>query len=205
MAHLAPDEFVDLAENVADAAAEAHVASCEACRTRVESLRHALRAAEADPAAEPSPLFWAHLAARIGGAVRREPAPRAVWGEWMWRLAPIGAVALLVAAIGIGWATRQRAPAGPAVPPGVLAGAAPASADRMLEADDADDASWRLVSDFSSQFSVDEAEASGVLPAPGGADRALSQLDEGERAELARILLEELEARRIAVPQAPGA
>jgi hypothetical protein len=198
MAHLAPEQFVDLADGVADAAVEAHAASCEACRSRFESLRDALRAAEADLAAEPSPLFWPHLAARIGDAVRREPAPRAAWHGWAWRLAPIGAVAALLVVIGIGWAIRQRAPVD-------LAGAAQAAGDRVIGDDDAEDPSWRLVSELSSQISLDEAEASGVFPAPGGTDRALSQLDEGERAELGRILLEEIEARGPAVPQAPGA
>ena len=205
MAHLAPEQFVDLADGVADAAAQAHAASCEACRSRLESMREALRAAEADRAVEPSPLFWPHLAARIGVAVRRERAPRATWRGWVWRLAPIGAVAVLVVAIGISWAIRERAPVGPADPAGGVAGAAQASGDRVIDADDADDPSWRLVSELSSHISLDEAEASGVFPAPGGTDRALWQLDEGERAELARILLAEIEGQGLAVPQAPGA
>ncbi len=69
----------------------------------------------------------------------------------------------------------------------------------------ADDPSWLLVSVLSAEVSVEEAEASGVLPLPGSADRALMQLDGAERMELAKILREELAAKTPAAPQGPGA
>ena len=66
-------------------------------------------------------------------------------------------------------------------------------------------ASWLLVSDLSGELNVDDAEASGALPLPGGVDRALTQLDDTERVELARILREEIAARTPHTPQGPGA
>jgi hypothetical protein len=44
-----------------------------------------------------------------------------------------------------------------------------------------------------------------VLPPLGGADKALLQLDDAERLELARILREEIGTRARAVPRGPGA
>ena len=79
MTHLSTERIVDVAEGCADAASAAHAAGCDACRAKVDALRDAWRLAEADAAPEPSPLFWPHLAARIGEAVRREPAPVPVW------------------------------------------------------------------------------------------------------------------------------
>jgi hypothetical protein len=85
-------------------------------------------------------------------------------------------------------------------------GAAPA-AQALFEAppgaDSAEDPSWILVSELSSEVSVEEAEAHGGLP-PGGTEKALLQLDSAERLELARILREELGARAAVVPPGPG-
>jgi len=81
--------------------------------------------------------------------------------------------------------------------------------DRLLrlaaDPDLADDPSWLLVSVLSAEVSVEEAEASGVLPPPGSVDRALMQLDGAERVELAKILREELAAKTPVAPQGPGA
>jgi hypothetical protein len=54
-------------------------------------------------------------------------------------------------------------------------------------------------------MSVKDAEASGVLPPPGATDKALLQLDDEERAELARILRDEIGAWAALEPQGPGA
>jgi hypothetical protein len=201
MTHLSSDHIVDVVEGCADAASASHAAGCDACRAKVEALREALRLAESDPPPEPSPLFWPSLAARIGEAVRREPARMPPWRMWAWRLAPIGAAAVLVIAIGIGGRMSSSDP-GAGSP-----GAAPA-AQALFEAppgaDSAEDPSWALVSELSSDVSLDEADAHGVL-LPGGTEQALLQLDGAERVELARILREELGARVAAVPQGPGA
>jgi len=205
MTHLSPAQIVDVAEGCADGASAAHAAECGACRSKADAVAEAIRIAGADPQPEPSPLFWPHLAARVGSAVRRERAPASAWRRWGARLVPLGAAALLVAAIGVGMQMRSGGPGGGAPAPGGAARvAADSSEDARLPGDAADDPSWMLVSDLSAEVSVEEAEASGVLPAPGGAEKALLQLDAAERVELARILREEIGARRAVERPGPG-
>jgi hypothetical protein len=205
MTHLSPAQIVDIAEGCADAASTAHAAACEACRSKADAVAEAMRIAGADPEPEPSPLFWPHLAARVGSAVRRERAPASAWRWWGARPVPFAAAALLVAAIGVGMQMRSGGPGGGAPAPGGAARvAADSSEDARLPGDAADDPSWMLVSDLSADVSVEEAEASGVLPAPGGAEKALLQLDAAERVELARILREEIGARGSLERPGPG-
>jgi len=197
MTHLSPGQVVDVADGCAAPALTAHAAACTSCRAKVESILDAARLAAEDPRPEPSPLFWPQLAARIGEAVRREQAPVAPWRLWVCRLAPLGAVAVLMIAVGIG--SRLWTPGSPSAAPEAPV-AAPAA-----DHDPADDPSWLLVSVLSAEVSVEEAEASGVLPPPGSVDSALTQLDGAERAELAKILREEMAAKAPVVPQSPGA
>jgi hypothetical protein len=207
MKHLSPEQLVDVADGCAPRGPVAHAEACEACRAQVESIREAVDLAGTDPQPEPSPLFWPHLAARIGEAVRLERAPAAVRRSWGWRLIPVGAMAVLVIAAGLGlrvWSgTRDSGTAAPGAP--VPPAPVQAAAEEDAGFDTADDPSWLHVSDLSADVSVEEAEASGALQAPGGVDRALAQLDDAERIELARILRAEMAPRTPATPQGPGA
>ena len=206
MTHLSPDQLVDVAEGCAAGAVAAHAAECAACRAKVESFLDAVRRAESDPQAEPSPLFWPQLAARVGAAVRRERVRVPFWRSWGWRLAPIGAVAVVVIAVGIGSRIRTGTPGSDPLDSVMPAdAAAPAGLAAPAEGDAADDASWLLVSVLSAEVSVDQAEASGALSQPGGTDKGLLQLDAAERMELARILREEIGTRAPAMPPGPGA
>jgi hypothetical protein len=206
MKHLSPGQIIDVAEDGAEPAIAAHARDCDVCRAEVASVVEALRLAGTDRPPEPSPLFWPHLAGRIGDAVRRERLPGPTWRAWAWRVAPIGAVAVMVVAAGVGLLVLPPGPARDApVPAGAAAVLAQADAETPAETEPADDASWLLVRDLSAQVSVDEAEASGALPPPGAADLALQHLDDGELAELGRILREEIAARAPEVPHRPGA
>jgi hypothetical protein len=206
MRHLSPDQVVDVAEGCADAAVAAHGAACASCRAKAESLADAVRLAESDPGAEPSPLFWPHLAARIGDAVRREEVRTPFWRAWGWRLAPIGAAAVLMIAVGVGSRMWTGTPVGGPLVPAMPDGApAQAAMEPSAEIETADDPSWLLVSALSADVSVEEAEASGALPPPGGADKALLQLDDAERMELARILRAEIRTLGPVMPRGPGA
>jgi hypothetical protein len=190
MKHLSPDEIVDVAEGCAGASAAAHAAACDACRSRADEAAGAIRAARAAEGPEPSPLFWPHLAARIGDAVRREPARVSLWRAWAWRLAPAAAAGVLVLAVGL--ALRVAPEVGP--PEAVSGPAAPSAATRDdgASGDAADDPSWLLMSLLSADVSVDEAAAYGVWLRPGGPEQALVHLDEAERRELAKILRAEI-------------
>jgi hypothetical protein len=204
MRHLTPDEMVDAAEGCADAGLVAHVRDCAACRSTIEAVTDALQLARSDRPAEPSPLFWPHLAARIGEAVRRERTRTPIWRAWGWRLASIGAVAVLVIAVAVGIRMRPGA-AVSETPAQIVDTPAPTFDERAADGDPADDPSWILMSTLSAEVSVEDAEASGALPPPGGADNALVHLDDAERLELARLLRKELETRAPAVSQGPGA
>lgn len=190
MRHLSPGQLVDLAEHAAPAEHVAHAASCEKCRTQVDALRDVLRLAASDPVPEPSPLFWERFSARVSAAVRQEAAPgspRRAWA-WAWRWAPITTLAVLVLAVGIGtsmWKGLPRTGPAPAVPAPVLADT---DGELLLQ----DDASWNLMTALSSDVVFDDEASTNLASVPGLADRALQQLTEPERVELAKILREEM-------------
>ncbi|MBP1635377.1 MAG: hypothetical protein H6Q10_1951 [Acidobacteria bacterium] len=206
MTHLSPGQVVDVAEGGADAVLASHARDCGACRAKVEAVAGALRLARSDPPPEPSPLFWPHLAARISSEVRREQARAPRWRAPVWRLAPIGAAAVVVVALGIGAWLRPAPPTreNPASDSFVET-PAQAGDDSMADGEPADDPAWTLVSDLSAEVSVEDADASGALPPPGGAEKALADLNAAERGELTRILREEIAAWAPAAPQGPGA
>lgn len=196
MKHLPPEAIVDVAEGCADASAAAHAASCDECRAKADAAGAAIRAARAAEAPEPSPLFWPQQAARIGAALRREPARAPWWHGWVWRVVPAATAVALVLAVGL---ALRSAPAPEVLAPDAAAvsvAARIAGRDDAGGAETADDPSWLLMSLLSSEVSVDDAADAGVWPVPGVTDRALVHLDEAERSELARILTSELAAGR---------
>ena len=204
MTHLSPEQLVDLVEAAAPADQVAHAASCETCRTQADALREVLRRAASDTVPEPSPLFWEHMAARVGAAVRREHAPGAAWTIWTWRWAPMTAVAVLVLAVGFGTSMWKGLPRGVPVTAGPSASAAPASAATDEDLPSQDDPSWNLIAELSADVVFDDEIFAELPEAPGLADRALQQLTEPERAELARILREEMTPSSAPDPKRAG-
>jgi hypothetical protein len=192
MTHLSREQLVDLVEGAAPGDQVAHAASCKVCRTQADALRDVLRQTASDTVPEPSLLFWERLAARVGAAVRREPPPRAAWTIWTWRWAPMTAVAVLALAVGLGTSIWKGLPRGVPVTagPSAVAVPAPAATDEDLPAQD--DPSWNLMTELSADVVFDDESSAELSAVPGLADRALQQLTEPERAELAKILREEL-------------
>ena len=207
MTHLSPPQLIDAADGRAAPREAEHLESCRACREQVAALVEALTAAREDPVPDPSPLAGERMAARIGDAVRRE-RPRASWwfaGGWRW--APLAMVAVLAVTAGVGvgvW--KDRAPGSPAgtAQPGVV-DAPDVAAELDRDALAADDPAWTLVSGLSADVSLEEAESLGATPAVGGSDRALWQLTDEERRDLAAILEAELAAGPSPAPRIPGA
>ena len=110
MAHLTPEELLDLAEGTRSGEMFPHVASCDVCRRELSELRATL-AMTADVAVpEPSPLFWDHLSARVHEAVEAERRAEARTGplSWpSWRIAlPFGVAAVLGIALVVGLRIR---------------------------------------------------------------------------------------------------
>jgi hypothetical protein len=201
MSHLSRDERLLALDGALDATREAHLAACAACRTEVEALRTVLARVRAVDVPEPSPLFWDHLAARVGDAIAREPAPAATRAWWSPRLAWV-AIAVLVTAAGTGYVMRPRATA--AVPVVAATSVEPAAATAAptgvpdlsmfdIEASPTDDG-WALIAAVADEGGSDEEV---LAPQAGQAELSISMLTPEERLTLARELAAELAPGRI--------
>jgi hypothetical protein len=181
--HLSPDEMIDVAEGLRPKTEMPHLASCETCRRQVEELQSTMTVATAADVPEPSPLFWDNFSARVAEAIRspqQEPPSSLSFGSWTWSRA---AVALAVAAVVIAAGVTMRS--GNRVPPSVVA-------DRRAEPALADDPLLDLVADLGVDLDWESAAEAGLTMREGTADRAMTQLSDGERAELQRLLEQEL-------------
>ena len=196
MSHLSRDERLLALDGALEAVRAQHLAGCPACRTDVETLGGVLARVRAVDVPEPSPLFWDHLAARVGEAIAREPAPASTRGWWSPRLA-WAAVAVVLTAAGAGYLTRSRPQPQPTTT--VAAHSAPASADPVVhpetlgEADPgvADDG-WALIAAVADQVGDEDV----LLPQVGQAELSISALSAEERTALAGELAAELAPRR---------
>ena len=183
MRHLTRDDLVDLAEGVRQESAASHLDSCDKCRRDLADLRGAITAAAAVDVPEPSPLFWDHFSARVHAAIASEGAPgqRRWLDRWSWpgMTAPLTVAALILIAAVV-TVRVARAP-----------GRLPAPASMNAVVDTLDDPSLDLVADLSGDFDWETA-GEGLSIREGTADKALTQLTEGERVELRRLLEQEL-------------
>ena len=188
--HLSETDLVDLLDGRADAERRAHADGCQACGARADALRQAWALVEADEAPEPSPLFWGHLSARVGQAVRAEAEVERRWPVWRVAFAAVP-VLIVVVAVAAVWQLRpapgtsqprvaSTAPADDV--PGPQADALPALMD--------DDESWEVVAMLSESLGGDSGEGEGFEPRLGAADQALGQLTADEQEALARLLAE---------------
>lgn len=187
MSHLSRDERLLALDRALDAAREAHLAACAACRTEVEALRGVLARVRAVDVPEPSPLFWDHLAARVGDAIAREPSPAARRGWWSPRLA-WAAGAVVITAAGTGYLMR------PSVPPAaVIAHLAPTAVDEPVspviggtsDVDLTADEGWALIAAVADDGAVDDDV---LVPQVGQAELSIAALSPEERLALAREL-----------------
>jgi hypothetical protein len=195
MSHLADDELVEALGPDATPRATAHLAECEGCRRQAEDLRATLAAVQSVDVPEPSPLFWSSFAARVSEATASVVPGRAPWRRhhgleirWTWSLA--AAVIVIAAA-----ATLVLRPGARMDPPNAVTAAESAIAlsPAAQEPGALDEESpWALVADASDGMDWDVVFAAGLGPAPGSAERAVSQLSDRERLELVRLLKAEL-------------
>jgi hypothetical protein len=191
MSHLSRDERLLALDGALDATGQAHLASCPSCRTDIETLGRVVARVRAVDVPEPSPLFWDHLAARVGDAIAREPVPVPDRGWWSPRLAWAAAVVVITAA-GTGYLARPHSR-----PPTTVAGHGMAVADpsdsfgtqgvadpSVPVADDG----WALIAAIADHAAADEAFA----PQVGQAELSISALTADERRALASELAAEL-------------
>jgi hypothetical protein len=143
---------------------------------------------------EPSPLFWSQFAARVNAAIDGPP-PRAWWqmpAVWAWTSV---AALILVSVLGfyvIRPALQRQLPAITTMPtPGTgtaANGLDAADVDVDIESDEA----WAVVRSFADELRYEDARDAGVVPRPGAIERAATELTAEERAELVRIIQDEL-------------
>jgi hypothetical protein len=200
MTHLSESEFVDLAENegALDSRRVAHVEACASCREQLDALRSLLRTAEAVEVPEPSPLFWAHMSARVREGIAAEPVP--VRSGWNWigmrGLASYSLAAALIVAVISGVllvrAVRIGNLAGPASDQmaNVMVPPAPGRLDPSLDADNAD--VWAVLTAVASDVALEDARAIGMQVPAAAIDHAVQGLSAAELTELGRLLQSEL-------------
>lgn len=120
------DDFLERASDYVDgtldgvsaAAAEAHLATCEACRTLAADLRRVQQSAAGVERLPVPPSAWSSIAARLqadpafarAAATTQAPRPAMAWQSWAW-LATAAALVLIVGA-SLVYISRQPA-AGP--------------------------------------------------------------------------------------------
>ena len=191
MTHLSETELIDLAEGTLPAPRAQHATACETCRTQAEALRRTIEMTAAVPADMPSPLFWEHFGARVQERIDAERSP----GRWFLvpRFALVGLGTLAVLLLAFTLVMRPRDPR-----PVTTATSAPVSSEAATlpaEADDLDqDAEWAIVRAAADELDIDAARAQGLAMKPGSVDRLAMELTEAERAELIRLVQEEIKS-----------
>jgi hypothetical protein len=208
MQHLTDAQLTDAIEERGglDQDGAAHLGSCEACAGKVAALRAVLRNTEAVTVPEPSPLFWEHFGARVSGAIDSASAPER--SGWAWRSHRhwLAAAALVVVtALGF-YAVQSEAPAvypdttpviappGPAIPGSSETGGAESTGASVDPVED--DSAWAVMRSLAVDLHYDDARDAGVLPQPGSIETAATELSTIERAELVRLLQDELKRNR---------
>lgn len=193
MAHLSPDAFVDLLDGTVAESAVPHLVSCASCRRQLAELRVTWQAAIDADSPEPSPLFWNHLSARVHAAVAAEPLRNVPWWRvaWSWRVAGLAGAAAAAVAVVVAIQVPHRAPLdlSPAMESASIATGAPAEIQPMAPLPE--DESFGFVADLVSDLDWDAVSELG-LASRGGADRAVAEMNDGERVELQRLLNEAL-------------
>ena len=204
MTHLSDEQLVEAVEGTLGARRATHAATCASCAEKLEATRRLLRELAGADVPEPSPLFWQGFAARVSAAID-QPEPRST-RAWFSRGAPLygapvkpvwrwAASAFVVALLAVGLHLASNDP-----PPqnasavtqqeGSVAG--PDSATPLDSPDIDTDEAWAVVRSLAADLHVDDARDAGVMPRPGSIERAATELSEAERAELVKLLEDEM-------------
>lgn len=139
---------------------------------------------------EPSPLFWDHFPNRVRAAI--DAAPRAEAAPWWKRRAFALAMAVMIAGAASFWAWSRLAPSdAPADAPVAVTDGAPAGSVDAVDIND-EDAGWQVVGAVAATAGVDALSEAGFGVAPGGAESAIDELSDLQRAELMAMLQAEM-------------
>ena len=197
MSHLTPEQFVDVAEGTRPETSLPHLASCDTCRRQLAGVRAMMSEAVAGGVPEPSPLFWAHLSARVNEAVAAETGRSLSWRERLLRphiLVPslLGVLAAALLAVLL---------PGTFVPATIPAKQLPMSSETAMllslpplaPLGAADDPQLRLVAGAGTTLDWDEMRDEMALAMPASSsDAVIGALTVDEQHELQRLLAEEM-------------
>jgi hypothetical protein len=106
--HLSDRTMTDLLGAEGTPEQQAHLASCTACRSRLENARAALELASKADVPEPPGLYWEALRRNVSRRIADEPERRTRWG---W-LAPLAAATAAVVLVALSVGERAPTPAG---------------------------------------------------------------------------------------------
>jgi hypothetical protein len=191
MSHLTDAEIVDFLDGVLPASRAEHMDDCPRCQAQADDARAMLVAVADLDADVPSPLFWEQFSARVRDAVGAESArAERRWDAILFnpalRWATAASLAVLVM-LGALWHATSQPPPTPSTPsPAALAVEPP-------PVDDVDqDEAWAVVRSAARDLVWEDMASEGLAVRPGHSEQALDELSAAERAELARLLEEEL-------------
>lgn len=187
--HLAGDELVDLAEGARRETSVPHLASCADCRARLADLRSVMsRVAEAD-LPEPSPVYWDQFSSRVREAIDAEPRPRWTWTfGWVVPASALACAALVLVALMASVWLRQ-----PVVGVPAPVGETPIATEAVdVTLVPPDDPALVVVADLGASLEWQDLDDAGLVAHAGLVDRAVSGLSAGERAELGKLLRQQL-------------
>lgn len=191
MRHLTDEQVIEAAEGGLSLAGARHLATCARCASRVRGLQHTLMQIGEVHVPEPSPVFWQRFAANVNAAIRESPAARqARLSRWMLGWASAAAI-LVISLIGFqlmrsGGDVSQSVPGTDTLQSET--GNQPGSDSYDIDADEA----WAVVRSLAEELHYDEAHEAGVMPHPGSVERAATELSDEERAELIRLIEDDL-------------
>jgi len=199
MTHLDPAQLVDLLEGSGTPASNAHLETCARCRAELSSLQATMEATAIDQVPELSPFYWEQFDRRVN---ERIDAPSGGWLQWIRppRLAAMLATAALLFVVIIGaralrvpFLTNQAQDPATAVSRSTAPSASPEVAASDEPRDDVEaDAAWAVVRTAAQDLAYEDAEAEGITPRPGSAEIAVLHMSSAERAELARLIENEM-------------
>ncbi len=199
MKHLSPAELVDYVDGALDRDRASHAHACDVCRRKGEMLRVTMHEASAADVPEPSPLFWEHFSSLVREEISKPPARTA----WLWaHFRPLVAAAAALLLVAIVFASRPpaREPIAKKASPfdqstaqesaNTFAPHEPASLPQ--EPTEPDDDILRMLEDVAGDLQMDDARAVGLAVRPGAIEGAVLNLSPRERAELARLIQDEI-------------
>ncbi len=205
IAHLTPEQFVDIIDGAVTDSDVPHLTACEICRRQLSELRGLMAEAADIPVPEPSLGYWDRLSARVHDAVAPEAERPRSWSERLFQprvLIPIFASAFAVAMFVVlqprERLTRQPPPAVALAPipstPLAAAGRAglPAAVVSLPPLGSANDPQLALVAESGTAFDWDEMRDEIALSPGTDSSAVLDSLTTDEQRELQRLLADEM-------------